>query len=334
MNERVDQRGWRYGVPPVCSYPVRLQSGKGPPLSKEDCQFNHQSQQLAAKLRAARTKLLRLLDENTFILRNIGLLEFKLDGDSGRTVKEAAANLIPYYDSPPVDAAEELRMISQRSKDAIFSRSLITAILKARASNILREPLVMDEPPEIDTAQFMLRAVLPHSATRYDADLGFLCGNFASAQPDFHAETLEYSQKLDRNGVTKHCEGVYGLSDYISMFDLPRRMLKYMDFWSKESVAKAYIAVISTTKLQKMGVLFNRTTTLARKLNIPRPMYATSNFWISYRWIPAECIECYLTVEGFHAICGPSNYDKSLTIDDLLMFRGHCFEKTPPVNIW
>ena len=71
------------------------------------------------------------------------------------------------------------------------------------------------------------------------------------------------------------------------------------------------IAVISVSKLLAMGVLFNRTTALANSLGMDlrtrhRPLgleYANSNFWVAYRWVPAECIECYISEHFLQKAC-------------------------------
>lgn len=71
------------------------------------------------------------------------------------------------------------------------------------------------------------------------------------------------------------------------------------------------VAVINVQKLLAMKVLFNRTTTLAEKLGMktwspsqPRGIsWANPNYWVAYRWLPAECIQSYISVASLRDAC-------------------------------
>lgn len=64
------------------------------------------------------------------------------------------------------------------------------------------------------------------------------------------------------------------------------------------------IVVINVSKLLATRVLFSRATTLAQKLDIEvwapsrlKGLYwANANYWVAYRWIPAESTEFYISV--------------------------------------
>jgi hypothetical protein len=78
------------------------------------------------------------------------------------------------------------------------------------------------------------------------------------------------------------------------------------------------IAVIDVSKLLAMRVLFCRTTTLAAKLGMgtwtPSRMnglnWANPNYWVAYRWIPAECIEFCISMKSLRRACEEQNIGK------------------------
>lgn len=306
MHQVSSQPGWRFGIPTLLSSRVKISkvgAGSQTP-SAENTRFNNRAKAEARELQGLRMELLNLLDGHVFMLHSMRYLQFKLARDQSGFV--ADISLPPHYHEriDAVDFEEEQRMILRRRKDAEIIHPTIQGLFKSMTADILRFPAPPNQAPELDEWKFMLRAVLPHSATRFDAELGFRCGNFHEAAPDFHSEALELSPRLSATKLVSHCEAQRTLSDFISMFDSPARLRNYITSWSNQSLNEGYIAVINPSKLRRMRVLFERTTTLAENLGIPRPEYATENFWIAYRWIPAECIECFLTLKGFHEICG------------------------------
>lgn len=304
MHQFGDHAGWRFGIPTTLSWRVKLTGAGRPSLTAEDRQSNYEAEIEARELKEARIGLLNLLDDHVFMLECVRYLASKLD--DGRSGHAENAPFPAHYHGhdDTVDARQEHRIILRRRRDAEILQPLIRVIFNSMAAQILRSPIPAAQGALLDDGKLMLRAVLPHSATRHDAQLGFICGNAHLAVPDFHSETLESSPYMNSTKLISHCEGQQNLSDFVSMFDSPHRLRKFITSWSAESIKKGYIAVINPSKLQMMRVLFERTTSLARQLGIPRPEYATDNFWIAYRWIPAQCIECYLTLAGFHEICG------------------------------
>ncbi|TWU70403.1 hypothetical protein ED733_000273 [Metarhizium rileyi] len=287
MHQVSSQPGWRFGIPTLLSSRVKISkvgAGSQTP-SAENTRFNNRAKAEARELQGLRMELLNLLDDHVFMLHSMRYLQFKLARDQSGFV--ADISLPPHYHEriDAVDFEEEQRMILRRRKDAEIIHPTIQGLFKSMTADILRFPAPPNQAPELDEWKFMLRAVLPHSASRFDADLGFRCGNFHEAAPDFHSEALELSPRLS-----------------------------------------------ATKLLRRMRVLFECTTTLAENLGIPRPEYATENFWIAYRWIPAECIECFLTLKGFHEICEKSEY-KILTAEDLISAPGLCHKSPPPKSM-
>lgn len=110
--------------------------------------------------------------------------------------------------------------------------------------------------------------------------------------------------------LRNQCEGS-NPSKFIALSDSPTRILNIIKAWTFKDLDGDVIAVINSSKLIKMGVLFNRTTTLAghlglslrRKANPNGLSYANENYWVAYRWIPAECIERYLTISALRTAC-------------------------------
>jgi hypothetical protein len=95
------------------------------------------------------------------------------------------------------------------------------------------------------------------------------------------------------------------------MSDSPARILRLIEHWDFNDLKGDMIAVINVKKLLAMKVLFNRTTTLAEKLDIktwapsrPRGIsWVNPNYWVAYRWVPAECIESYISVASLRSAC-------------------------------
>jgi hypothetical protein len=88
-------------------------------------------------------------------------------------------------------------------------------------------------------------------------------------------------------------------------------MSKIIRKWDYRDRAGDMIAVINVLKLFAMGVLFNRTTTLAKSLGMnlrtgcqPTGLqFVNPNYWVAYRWIPAECIELYISEPFLQGAC-------------------------------
>jgi hypothetical protein len=90
------------------------------------------------------------------------------------------------------------------------------------------------------------------------------------------------------------------------MSDSPERILQFVKHPSFKDLEGDIIAFINVKKLRAMKVLFNRTTTLAERLGIEAwarsrqrgISYINRNYWVAYRWVPAECIELYISVQS------------------------------------
>lgn len=125
------------------------------------------------------------------LLECIRYLACKLDDGWSGFAKNVP--LPPHEQRDTADARQEHRIISRRRRDAEIMQPLIRATFKSIAAQILRLSIPATLAPVLDDGNLMLRAVLPYSATRHDAELGFICGNAHLAAPDFHSETLKSS---------------------------------------------------------------------------------------------------------------------------------------------
>jgi len=154
------------------------------------------------------------------------------------------------------------------------------------------------ESPEPDTPAFLYRAFRDGAHTRHDRMLGFRCSRQPITMPYYHTGTLLSSQLVDQEVLENHCEGC-NPSDLIALADSPSRILKIIATWDFDDRGGDRIAVINVPKL-----LFNRTSTLAKSLGMKlwtpvQPtglQFANENYWVAYRWIPAECIERYISI--------------------------------------
>jgi hypothetical protein len=70
------------------------------------------------------------------------------------------------------------------------------------------------------------------------------------------------------------------------------------------------IAVLDVSRLIRMGVLSNHMIALAHSLGVQLRTkshrdglhFANPNYWVAYRWIPAECIERYILISAMRKI--------------------------------
>ncbi|PKX94920.1 uncharacterized protein P174DRAFT_119703 [Aspergillus novofumigatus IBT 16806] len=187
--------------------------------------------------------------------------------------------------------------------------------------------------PELDTPEFLYRAFKGGCHGRHSPELGFRSSNQPLTSPSYHDGTLLDSSLVDKDALRNQCEGSQP-SDLIALSASPSRVLKILRKWGYHDRAGDMIAVINVSKLLAMGVLFNRTTTLAKSLGmnlrtecqLTGLQFANPNYWVAYRWIPAECIELYISEPFLQEACdsrgiGENDHNSQFALDDILSFQ-------------
>jgi len=258
------------------------------------------------------SRLSGLLDEEIFVAESLSFLTSRITGSAPQPIRELSPQDL-YYDESNLACSteEERRSITVREYHVHLTRPAFLWTLRSLASFLINMPPspASRDFPEADTPEIFLRAFRKSCHSPHDKVLGFRSSGQPSTPPDYVACTLQDSSRLNADMLRNQCEGS-DPSDLIAMSDSPARIFNIIKTWPFTDFGGEVIAVINSSKLIRMGVLFNRTTTLAshlglspRKTDPKRLSYANENYWVAYRWIPAECIERYLTISDLRKIC-------------------------------
>jgi len=255
-------------------------------------------------------ELCRLLEDQLFIIASISYLTFLISGNIPLRPPTSVDDLQYGEEIYPQTNDEEQRNTAARKKDVMLSRSNLMCALHGLASALLYRPIDA-QYEELDTPELLFRAFKSNSHTHHSKELGFRCSDQVLTPPDYEAKTLQYSSMINLETFRDHCENTVKPSSLIAMSDSPIRILNITRTWDFKHMEGDIIAVINTTKLLGTGVLFNRTTTLAKHFGVqlrtatnPGGLhYANPNYWVAYRWIPAECIERYVSISTLRGLC-------------------------------
>ncbi|KJK73726.1 hypothetical protein H634G_10995 [Metarhizium anisopliae BRIP 53293] len=130
----------------------------------------------------ARSQLAILLQEQAFMLKSMSYLASKIARGAAYRVntKQISTSFCGYEDRELAGTQEGTRKILMMRKDTELISSLILSVLQWMVAETLQTPLPEPTAPEVNTPEFMLRLILPDSATRFDPALGFVCGKFLS----------------------------------------------------------------------------------------------------------------------------------------------------------
>lgn len=214
------------------------------------------------------SELTKLLDDKIFIADNLAFLASKLNGS---LVGVEPLQINDYgSEERQLSVDEKIRNIEIRMKDVHLTRKTDINALEILCGLILSRPLdvLRGNFPEPKTPEVLYRAFWKGSHTRYDEVLGFRSSNQPMARPDFTSRTIKDAPFFNQDVLTNQCEGT-NPSDLIALTDSPRRILNIIKRWKYEGRDGINVAVISVSKLVRMGVLFNRTSTLAEHLKLP-----------------------------------------------------------------
>jgi hypothetical protein len=253
-------------------------------------------------------KLCCLLDDKIFLAESLNFVASKV---TGMKVQNAKTELKSTDTAEGIPLSEMMKIVKTRLRDASLAYQNDTETLRMLNRFLINRTFSRPKDyPEPDTPELFYRAFNGGCWSRHCQDLGFRSSNQPLTPPSYYDGTLLDSSLVDKDALKNHCEGDQP-SDLIALTDSPSRVLRITRGWGSWIGGENTIAVISVSKLMRMGVLFNRTTTLARSLDMDlrtahQPtglQYANSNYWVAYRWIPAECIEFYISVPFLRNAC-------------------------------
>lgn len=174
--------------------------------------------------------------------------------------------------------------------------------LPEAASDPLREP------------RMLLRAFsVNRSHTYYCRELGFRSSGYWNCPPAAHLNQLIQGELLTTRSLRAHCEGLLQPSNWISMTDDPKWLLR-TPLFSQGNVDRDdrdRVAFIDTVRLNRLAILYERSDKLADRANIPRYSWTDETgvrftwpgHWLAYAWIPAECIVSVVTLQRFRELC-------------------------------
>ncbi|KAJ5100493.1 hypothetical protein N7456_006545 [Penicillium angulare] len=299
----------RYGVKPV-QIVRRLQFVEDPPFTEQEKRENENMERLQERYNGFCQRLIDMLDDKIFLAESLGLVTSLITGGS----LQSPCSTLEYNFESDLNKNRTLPEMNEKMQVRLADSSLtfqadittlhaLNNLLLSRAS----ENYVQPEP---NTPEILYRAFRTGSYSRFDKDLGFRSSRQPLTPPSNYDGPLEESSLVTYDILKNHCEGTKP-SDLIAMSDSPARILKFVKAWDFKDMEGNMIAVINVSKLLAMRVLFNRTTTLCKKLGI-EPWSRTSenglswvnrNYWVAYRWVPAECIEFCISIDALQEAC-------------------------------
>lgn len=218
---------------------------------------------------------------------------------------------------------EEVDLLTQIAKAATIRREELV-----RASAVLLEHVVSDIFDKISPRtpsenlssppQGLLRVWGAKSHTKYDERLGFRCSSSAKCGPASTFEELKQRSNFSVRNLKSHCENEALASDWISLSGEPSWMLKHIDkHWPTDGVEadSMNIALISTAKMERMRLLFDRSDLLLkcaggrpyRSTNPDGVKFTWPSHYLVYGWIPVQCIVTNFTLARFRDVCKGRN---------------------------
>ncbi|OJD16003.1 hypothetical protein AJ78_03795 [Emergomyces pasteurianus Ep9510] len=280
------------------------------------------------RLYTCRQELSRLLDDKIFLANSLAFVSSKING--GWELPQPL-NLNYVGTNERLTEDEEMQKIKTRISDTRLTFSTDTHTLRSLTRYLISQNLGAgcEEFPEIDTPNVLFRAFNRRNHTRYDDRFGFRSSRQPFTLPDPQARGLKGSALVTADMLRKHCEGREP-SDLIALSDSLPRIFNIISCWDFKDMAGDCIAVMDVSKLIAAGVLINRTTTLAMDLGVqlrsssnPEGLpFANPNYWVAYRWVPAECIAFCTSTSNMRDVCkqnniGDKDYSTKITLQEL-----------------
>ncbi len=154
-----------------------------------------------------------------------------------------------------------------------------------------------------DSISILYRLHHDFKASPYDGELGICC-------PGWRKQSAE-DFAISKGNFIKHLTGSDKSSPpFISVTDSPGRVINFSK--SDDNRGRDLeVLVINFRKLRTLGSRCDRTTDLARKLDVLRRArnsyegveFVTESHWLIHRWVPKECIETAMGFDDFRRFC-------------------------------
>ncbi|KAL8894199.1 MAG: hypothetical protein Q9192_004527 [Flavoplaca navasiana] len=163
--------------------------------------------------------------------------------------------------------------------------------------------------------QGFLRRYGPKSNTEHDDELGFLSSAWKTCKPATDFEDLQNRGELSVASLQSHCEEYAQPSEWISMASEVSWMLKQISrLIDSDSAQEMRIALISTAKMERLGVLFDRSDLLVKRAGgelwtraKPGVKFAWPIHYLAYGCVPKQCIVKTFTLQEFRDVCSARN---------------------------
>ncbi|KAL8894157.1 MAG: hypothetical protein Q9192_004565, partial [Flavoplaca navasiana] len=165
--------------------------------------------------------------------------------------------------------------------------------------------------------QGFLRRYGPESNTEHDGNLGFLSSAWKTCKPATDFEDLQNRGELSVASLQSHCEEYTQPSEWISMASEVSWMLKQISrSWliNSDSAKEMRVALISTAKMERLGVLFDRSDLLVKRAGgelwtraKPGVKFAWPIHYLAYGCVPKQCIVKTFTLQEFRDVCSARN---------------------------
>jgi hypothetical protein len=150
--------------------------------------------------------------------------------------------------------------------------------------------------------QMLLRIFLPgESHTSYSPELGFRSSGSHLQKQAKSVQALIDLGILTRDSLRSHCECQGRPSSFISLTENTKWLLEISPLAKRSPLTDDHrqVAFVSVEKLQRMGVIYQRSDMLAVQAQIPTysqgqqdgVRYTSVDHWLVYDWIPMQCIE-------------------------------------------
>ncbi|KAJ5640316.1 uncharacterized protein N7484_008178 [Penicillium longicatenatum] len=303
----------RYGIHPVrivrSSY-VHIPGRR--PLTERQIRENRDSErnvQLQEQYNELCRSLVKILDDKMFLADSPG---FVISAVAGGALHVPCTTVEFEYEEADskLSLLEMIGIMRARLTDASLTLSTDIKSLHTLSKVLLGRGSERSDRLEPNIPDVFYRAVRSGSYSRHDKDLGFRSSKQPLTLSSNYDGPLHESSLINYDILKNHCQGDQP-SDLIAMSDSPARVLGFVEHWGFKDLEGDMIAVIGVSKLLAMRVLFTRTTTLCDKLGLEAwspsrdngLSWVNRNYWVAYRWVPAECIEFCISVAFLRSAC-------------------------------
>lgn len=300
----------KYGIPIV--KPKKPLGFADDDHSEEDIQkvhmWNAARQQLLCLTEKARNHIEEVVFLLTWLMPHLHLHDYP----STRSLSEAVID-----SSNDKLIQEETDFLNRTWKAASAQKERL-----AHASAAILEHVVSDIPDRLSARsvvenmscppQGLLRLWGDKSHTKYDKQLGFLSSSWKTCRPAADLEELKKQGVLSVTNLQSHCENWRSPSDWISLSGDAPWMLKHVNkkrLPGSVPVNDMHIALVSTAKMERLNLLFNRSNFLVQSAggSLNSVKFACQSHYLVYGWIPAQCIVRIFTRDQFRGICENRN---------------------------